>query len=455
MEVKIYIHDIHGWLSSEDTHDVVEQIGMQQVVQCERVCKIRDDGRWKVYDFEGQPRLKISFKNGFMTVIIEQDNELVKDIYVDDKPVFMSISSGRGRSITMPFAPRVPTQASFPPSSHKSVKKREELKIGIIVDYGEKCGIAEHTKYFLDKLKCNYKLYPPNTSYDNIISDNIDVVHIQHEFGLFNSDSLMDLIRNLKMKDVKVILDMHTVSNSLFTATVGELADKIIVHNPLAKTSSPHSQKTEVVPLATPVSENLDKQQSRGRYAISGYPVIASFGFINRNKGLDETLEAVTQLREKYPQICFLLVGSVHPRSKEHDYLSHLHNHAKNLGVNVFWKEEFYPIDIVHQILSCADLNCLYYRNVSVLSGSGPARICLASHRPLIVSDVPTFAEFQDAVVRVEGGNISKLADAMRQLLENQDIQKTLIERGDNFLRGISGETVARRFEEIYREVGT
>lgn len=455
MQVKIHFLDTNYWITSDDKKKTVEHIGSNLVASYKPVCKIRDDGRWVKYDFEGQPTLRVSAIKGQLLVEILEDNEVVKDIYVDDKLIFKTVSNGKGKTSMQGFATatahvqdaQVVAQAELP-------KRHAGLRVGMIVGLGDKCGISEHTKYFLDKLKCDYRVYPPTVSFEDIMRDEVDIVHLQHEFGLFDSNNLIDLVTKLKNEKVKVILDLHTVSSADFNETMAAIVDKIVVHNPLAKGDVPYSRKIEVVPLATPIGENLDKQQQRQKYGVSGSPVVASFGFVNRNKGLTETLEALAQLKPEFPKICLLLVGSLHPRGKEHDYLNYLHNHARELGVNVVWKNEFYPIEIVHQLLSCADLHCLFYKGSSVLSGSGTARVCLASHRPLVVSNISTFAEFRDAVVRVSDGNVSELAEAIHGLLRDKAHQKALIEKGDSFLKGISGEFVARRFEEIYREVG-
>lgn len=456
MIVKVHFHKINSWVSSPDTYQTFENIGGQLIARNKPKCEVRNDGKGTIYDFNnGQPRLKIKLENGLLTVTVEKDNGLTKNVYVENTLVFSDMKNAEGKSVVMPISFQAsPSEPVLNRPTRKGEKK--DLKIGMIVSIGDKCGISEHTKYFLDELKCNIKLYSPNDPvlFENIMKDNVTVVHIQHEFQFFDNDRLINLVKNLKNEGVKTVLDMHTAITTPFTVTIGKLVDKIIVHNPLAKENSVYNQKTIMVPLATPTPENLDKQQLREKYSIDGNPVIASFGFINRKKGLTETLNAVVQLQNEFPQICFLLVGSLHPKNQDHDYLNHLHNHAKDLGINAVWKEEFYPIGIVHQLLSCADLNVLFYKNVPVLSGSGPARICLASHRPLIVSDIPTFAEFQDAVVRVPEGNVPDLADAIRQLLNNEEHQKILIEKGNSFLKGISGEFVARRFEEIYHEIG-
>lgn len=467
MEVKVHFHGINSWVSSQDTYETFENIGGQLIARNKPKCEVRNDGKGTIYDFlSGQPRLKIKLENGLLTVTVEKDNALIKNVYVENMLVLSDMKNAEGKSVVMPIS--FQASASEPLMNNPGqiitrviipAKKgeRKDLKIGMIVSIDDRCGIAQHTKYFLDELKCNYKLYSPNdpTLFDNIMKDNVTITHIQHEFQFFDNDRLITLVKNLKNEGVKTVLDMHSAITTPFTVTIGKLVDKIIVHNPLAKENSVYNQKTIMVPLATPTPENLDKQQSRIKYDVDGNPVIASFGFINRKKGLTETLNAIIQLQNEFPKICFLLVGSLHPKNQDYDYLNHLHNHAKDLGINVVWKEGFYPIGIVHQLLSCADLNVLFYKNVPILSGSGPARICLASHRPLIVSDIPTFAEFQDAVIRVPEGNVPDLADAIRQLLSSEEHQKILIEKGNSFLKGISGEFVARRFEEIYREIET
>jgi len=340
------------------------------------------------------------------------------------------------------------------------VDKDETYSLANLVVHN--CGIAEHSTYFLDRLKLShFKAYTAKDTNlfqvaNSIIADGVDVLHIQHEFSLLNSGSLAQLIKDVKAVGVSVILDMHTVTPSPETEELVGLADKVVIHNPEAKVYD--ASKTEVIPLATPVPEDIGKTAARERFHVDGGPVIASFGFVNPSKGFMEVLNAVKDLKREYPDIRYLLVGSVHPKNDQRAFLSELHTQATwwSIDGNVMFFSEFYPIETVINILQAADVLCLFYKGsvYSSASSSGPARICLAAHRPLIVSGTPTFSEFGDSVLRTEAGNTLKLTETIRQLLKDEGRQKALVSEGDKFLVEINGDSIARRFEAIYRQLG-
>ena len=348
------------------------------------------------------------------------------------------------------------------PKAIRPPKQWENLKVGMILDFGEKCGVFEHTSYFLDKLNCHPKIY--DLKEDNlhrlagdIIRDGVDVLHIEHEYGLFNSKTLITLIRDVQNSGTKVILDMHTVTPSMDTTEMLNLADKVVFHNPTSKSYYDNS-KTEIIPLATPTPEDVGKLSAREKFSVRGSPVIASFGFINPSKGFMETLNAIKDLKGEYPDVRYLIIGSIHPRNDQRAFLSELHTQSAWWGIaeNILFFNEFYPIETIINILQAADVTCLFYKKTvySTAGSSGPARICLAAHRPLIVSDTPTFSEFGGAVLRTEAGDTLKLTEAIRQLLRDEGKQKALVQEGDKFLEEINGTSIARRFETIYRKLG-
>lgn len=478
-----------------------EHCGMVYRAKDPKCCRIREYGSndW-TYDFHdpigwGCPLLRVTrVDHAVRVIVVDHKGPLHCDVYFDGARVFDAAGGldrrhiGSAAQFSIESHESAPVQEIVSPSrlqdtapsreenlararikalhepvpKTRSPKSWEDLKVGMIINSGEKCGISEHSTYFLDRFKLShFKAYTTKDTNlfqmtNSIIADGIDVLHIQHEYSLLNSGSLAQLIRDVKAAGVRVILDMHTVTPSPETAELVGLADKVVIHNPEAKNYDP--SKTMVVPLATPVPEDMGKAAARERFHVDGGPVIASFGFVNPSKGFMETLNAVKDLKREYPDIRYLLVGSVHPRNDQRAFLSELHTQATwwSIDGNVMFFSEFYPIETVINILQAADVTCLFYKGsvYSSASSSGPARICLAAHRPLIVSDTPTFSEFGGAVLRTEDRNVLTLTETIRQLLKDEEKQKTLVQEGDKFLVEINGDSIARRFEAMYRQLG-
>ena len=63
------------------------------------------------------------------------------------------------------------------------------LKVGIVLNWDAACGITEHTKYFADHLSCATVKLPSTdleAAYRTVINEGINVVHIPHEYSLFD-----------------------------------------------------------------------------------------------------------------------------------------------------------------------------------------------------------------------------------------------------------------------------
>jgi len=68
------------------------------------------------------------------------------------------------------------------------------------------------------------------------------------------------------------------------------------------------------VPMGVPLPPQIDRAEARARRGLPiDAPILASFGHINPYKRLDAVFRALRVLRERYPNLRYLLVGSVSP----------------------------------------------------------------------------------------------------------------------------------------------
>ena len=89
----------------------------------------------------------------------------------------------------------------------------------------------------------------------------------------------------------------------------------------------------------------------------------------------------------------------------------------------------------------------LPYRSTNDTS-SGAVRLALASHRPVLTTEVPVFADVADAVVQVRRGTPGAIARGLSRLLDDPAEAARLAERGaararrDGF--AVAGRTYAK-----------
>jgi len=249
-------------------------------------------------------------------------------------------------------------------------------------------------------------------------SVNKDVVHFQHEFGIFtNRDFFFAAIDAAKKNKCKVVVTLHTVptfgdvENSLFVVELLEKADAVIVHTEegVASISTaarrvPNYTQNKVyqIPHGTPVVSAGDKQKGLKCLGVEGNAINyftnctigGAVGFIGPGKFIDSTVEIFLQatlqgfLGENH---AFVIIGaSSDPTSK---YAIHIQNKiwfsgARNIHVfNTFIKRE--DMADVFAILDYGILNT----NSHTLSASGQVQEHIARRIPIAVRNRPIYSD--------------------------------------------------------------
>ncbi len=153
--------------------------------------------------------------------------------------------------------------------------------------------------------------------------DNIKVVVLQHEFGLFAEDvnAFNKFITDIK-KPLSVVF--HTVlprPDEVFKANVQHIldrADSIIVmtensSNILLEDYKVEKEKISVIPHGTHLVPHKDKNTLKAKYGVKGRRILSTFGLLSSGKSIETTLEALPKIINKSPDVLFLIIGKTHP----------------------------------------------------------------------------------------------------------------------------------------------
>jgi len=354
-------------------------------------------------------------------------------------------------------------------------------KVGIVSTYNIPCGIAEHTKYFAEQLKCSCTIlaenhpspvYPDNPCVkrcwtrdfndykpllDTIMREQVNIVDIQFEFSFYhNTDNLLKLLTLLRARNIKTIITFHTIVEFMANCvnTLGDTCDGIIV------TSHTMSQpawlrpsvrrKMRFIPLAVPVPADQDRHALRLKYGISSSHVVASFGFLVWHKGMLEVAEQIYEVKKYISDVKYLIIGC-----HGDGYYDQIVETVNRLALkdNVMFYDEFYPIDKLFELLHLSDLIVMNY-HVAHPTSSGAAKIALASHRPVLGSNSMMFDDIpHDIMQRVPMGDSNEMGRHIRSMLGDHG-QRTILEnKGYQFTQSINAERVAQLHEEYYKQI--
>jgi len=217
--------------------------------------------------------------------------------------------------------------------------------------------------------------------------NNIDMVCLQHEYGIFGGPAgshILQLLRGLKMP---VVTTLHTVLREpnpdqlMVMQEIAELSDRLIVMSQLSRQMlqeifSVPGSKIDMVPHGVPDLPFLDPNFFKDRFGVEGKAVLLTFGLLSPNKGIENVIQALPQILSKHKNVVYMVAGATHPhilRREGDHYRESLKALAKEVGVEsqVIFHNRFASPEEMAEFIGAADIYITPYRHeAQVVSGT-------------------------------------------------------------------------------------
>jgi glycosyltransferase involved in cell wall biosynthesis len=217
--------------------------------------------------------------------------------------------------------------------------------------------------------------------------NNIDMVCLQHEYGIFGGPAgshILHLLRGLKMP---VVTTLHTVLREpnpdqlRVMQEIAELSDRLIVMSHLSSQFLQEifkvpGSKIDMVPHGVPDLPFLDPNFYKDRFGVEGKAVLLTFGLLSPNKGIENVIQAMPQILAKHENVVYLVAGATHPHVLRRDgdkYRASLQALAKEVGVEsrVLFHDRFVSPEEMAEFIGAADIYITPYRHeAQVVSGT-------------------------------------------------------------------------------------
>jgi glycosyltransferase involved in cell wall biosynthesis len=217
--------------------------------------------------------------------------------------------------------------------------------------------------------------------------NNIDMVCLQHEYGIFGGpvgSHILHLLRGLKMP---VVTTLHTVlrepdpNQRIVMEEIAELSDRLIVMSELSSQFLQEifkvpGSKIDMVPHGVPGLPFMDPNFYKDRFGVEGKAVLLTFGLLSPNKGIENVIQALPNILAKHTNVVYIVAGATHPHilRREGDlYRNYLQNLAKEVGVesNVIFHNRFVSPEEMVEFIGAADIYITPYRHeAQVVSGT-------------------------------------------------------------------------------------
>lgn len=300
---------------------------------------------------------------------------------------------------------------------------------------------------------------------------NVDVVSVQHEFGIFGGPAgsyLLSLLRGLAAPVVttlhtilsKTSPDQRNVMQELLT-----LSTKVIVmtergKNILQEVYQTPASKIDIIPHGIPDIAFDNSDLYKKKFGFTGKNVILTFGLLSPNKGIEYMINALPRIVQKVPNTLYVLLGATHP----HEIASHgeiyrwgLETLAKSNGVeqNVMFVNQFVDIEELTQYIAAADIYVTPYLNENQ-STSGTLSYAFGAGKPVISTPYWHAAELlkDGKGILVPFANPKAIATGAIELLTNEqqrkEISETAYAMGREMVWSNSAKLYMKSFEEAY-----
>jgi len=216
---------------------------------------------------------------------------------------------------------------------------------------------------------------------------NADVVSLQHEFGIFGGvagDQVLQLVRRLR---VPLHTTLHTVLESpdadqrRVLCELFERSARLVVmsrhgREMLVDRHGVSPGKIDLIPHGIPDTPFEDAATHKPRFGVEGRRVLATFGLLSPNKGIEQVIEAMPTILERHPDTVYLVLGATHPRlvaSEGERYREELLALADSAGVarQVRLFDRYVAMPELLAFIGCCDIYLTPYLNpAQVVSGT-------------------------------------------------------------------------------------
>jgi glycosyltransferase involved in cell wall biosynthesis len=218
------------------------------------------------------------------------------------------------------------------------------------------------------------------------ISD-VDIVCLQHEFGIFGGTAgghILALLRELRMP---VVTTLHTIlrepkaDQRRVIHELVALSTRLVVmadrgRQMLQEIYQAPPAKIDLIPHGIPDVGFVDPTDFKDQFGVEGKVVLLTFGLLSPNKGIEYVLNALPHILAEFPDVVYIVLGATHPNElREHGeaYRLSLEILAKKnkLEKNVIFYNRFVELENLKEFIGAADFYITPYLNeAQITSGT-------------------------------------------------------------------------------------
>jgi len=371
-------------------------------------------------------------------------------------------------------------------------------RIAVIGNYvPRQCGIATFTSDLCESFACQFPdttcfavpvndreegyEYPPRvrfelneddlTTYlqaaDFLNVNKVDLVCLQHEFGIFGGPDGSHVLALLRELRTPLVTTLHTIPHrpsDTQQKVLGEIldrSDRLVVMSKkgeefLRTLYEVPADKIDLIPHGIHDVPFTDPNFYKDNFGVEGKRVLLTFGLLGRNKGIEHVIRALPEVLEHFPDVAFMVVGATHPnviRSEGESYRLSLQRLARDLRVerSVIFHNRFVSLEELMEFIGAADVYVTPYLSQDQIT-SGTLAYALGAGKA-VISTPYWYAEellADGCGILVPFASSDALAHAILHLLEEETERHAIRKQAYRAGRKMIWPAVARDYMQTF-----
>lgn len=298
----------------------------------------------------------------------------------------------------------------------------------------------------------------------------VDIVCLQHEFGIFGGTDgahIIELLENLQAVRVTVL---HTVllepspGQLAIIKRIGQLSDKIVVMSAKAKDILQqvyhiHPDKITIIPHGVPDVPFVDPYFYKDRFGLENRQLLLTFGLLSPNKGIETMIDALPRIVKEHPNVIYIVLGATHPHEKKQrgeTYRLSLQRKARDLGVsnNILFDDRFVSLPELLEFMGAADVYISPYLNKEQIT-SGTLAYALGCGKATVSTPYWYAEELlgEGRGILVPFNDTPAMADAVNELLANEPKRQAMRKKAYTYGRTMIWKEAARNYVSLFQDI--
>ena len=306
-----------------------------------------------------------------------------------------------------------------------------------------------------------------------INASSVDIVNVQHEFGLYGlwhdgtyDDHLKVFLEHLEKP---VVTTLHTVPPQPepwmrdAVRVASERSDVLVVmaHTAARLLADVYGVTKEpaVIEHGMPAIEPRGRHRLKRQLGVEGRQIISTFGLVDPRKGLEFVIEAMPRIVAEYPNALYLIVGQTHPELLKKDgeaYRNALVAAADRVGVTdeVKFVNEYLTQRQIVDYLLATDVYVTPYLDPNQIT-SGTLAYALGAGKAIVSTPYLHAREVLDdgRGVLVPFRDARATGDAVTRILGDPGLKQQLERRSYEYGKDMAWPAIGRRVLALMRDV--